>query len=66
MCWRKGLRERGRDILSKLFFPFSLYVEEAEKIVCAEQGASKPQCVVHQSKSVYTPSDKNSALLGLS
>lgn len=57
MCWRKGLQESGRDILSKLiyfilFFYFSLYIEEAEKIACVRQGASRPRCFVHQPNAV--------------
>lgn len=35
------------------FFSFFLYIEEAEKIVCAGQGASKPRCFVHQPSTVH-------------
>ena len=35
------------------FFSFFLYIDEAEKIVCAGQGASKPRCFVHQPYTVH-------------
>lgn len=45
--------ERQGYFKQAFFFFFFLYIEEAEKIVCAGQGASKLQCFVHQPNTVH-------------